>query len=270
MPEAVASNSIPVSEDQDKRKQRRTPSGYLRPISTAFEKLHPRIQKDVDQVDEMLKAHGQLVAAAMETGDDFSLYSDGIHLIYRLIISRLNEVMDSVGHRIDEMHGSRFLKEPSDMEVLVRVGQMVASAYADTGVDMDIENQAGWSNDVFKVYSSATRRYYTELIEQLDGDTHLLTIGSLLPWLELKIRREIVGDETDLLEPEDMSLRDTIIAEKAREGIPTAEISQALNIRKTAVERVIGRLMANHPEGISDATRARIERAADEPEEEAS
>lgn len=266
MPEAVASNSIPTSAGQ-KKTQRRAPEGVPVFISDKhFKNLPPFIQRDFDAAEEMLKAHGTMVAAIMETGDDLSFYANGIHLIYRLILLRMNEVIDHAGQQINAMHGSRFLKETTtDIELMERIGQIVADVYCDAGHDMDRTNIGNWPRDMLNIYASATSRYYRELVERAEGDNHLLTIGSLLPWLELKIRREIIGDETDAAENAGISLRDSIIADQVRQGVSPADLSQALGVRKAVIERTIGRLTAGNSEGVSDAARARIERAADEP-----
>lgn len=143
--------------------------------------------------DKPLNAHSMMMSVIMETGDDFSLYANGIQLIQRLIMLRLNEVIYDAGQQIEEMHENRRLKEPNDNELFKRVGNMVANAYVEAGIDMNVEKMTDWNKGIFELYASTTHRYYEDIKAQLDGDTHLLTVGSLLPWLEMKIRKELIG-----------------------------------------------------------------------------
>jgi hypothetical protein len=88
------------------------------------------------------------------------------------------------------------------------------------------------------------------LVAKLDGCRHLLDAGSMLPWLELKIRRE-VGLTTEGHEPtkvpdelyaDPKNLRDQFIAEKINQGLSLSHISQALNVKVSAIDRVMRRL----------------------------
>lgn len=76
-----------------------------------------------------------------------------------------------------------------------------------------------------------------------EGKFDLLTVGSLLPWLELRIRSEVIGGKAEA-EFDDTSLRDRLIVEQSKSGVSAAELSQAFNLRRGAVERIIARLTA--------------------------
>lgn len=250
MPEAVASNSTPAPEGQAKRKIER-PAG-IPPCYDKFyfKKLPPYVSQGFEAIEEMLKAHGVMVAAVMERGDDFSLYANGVHMIYRLILLRLDAIVNDVDERIEEMEGRQFVQGKSSTELLERIGAMVAAAYTASGVEMDLDTMLEWSKEMRNVYFGATSNYFRELEAKMEGDNHLLTAGSLLPWLELKIWNEIAGVNlaSDGVTGEDIPLRDRLIKEQADAGVSATVLSNAFGIKRATVERIIGRLTAAEEE----------------------
>lgn len=253
MPEAVASNSTPAPEGASiPERIRRRPKG-IPALSEQFyfQKLPPYVEENYEAVVNMIKAHGVMVQAVMENGDDFSLYADGIHQIYRLILMRLDAVVETVDHYIDKMAGRELAQGESYGDLMERVGQIVAAAYTEAGVEMDLEQQLEWSKDRSDTYFKTTAHYLRELNAKMEGgDNHLLTAGSLLPWLELKIWREVAG--IDLAERDsvagDASLRDRLLFQQAKAGVSPNDLSQAFGIKRAAVERIIARLTAREEE----------------------
>ena len=264
MPEAVDSNSTRAP-----KRQRGKPDGipplYDEPY---FQKLPPYVEKDYQAVVEMIQAYGVMVQTVIENGDDFSLYANGIHKIHRLILLRLDALVSDLDKLIDSMADGQFLKGKSLTDLLQRVGRIVAAAYAETGIEVDVEQLFKRGDGKPDDYTFTTTKYFRELVAKLEGDNHLLTVGSLLPWLEMKIWREVAGidvsqerhqdkepsaDENASHEKPDVAdragsqktdLRDRLIAEQAQAGVSLSAISQAFNIKRVAVERILGRLTA--------------------------
>lgn len=248
MPEAVASNSIPASENQAAQtgKTARTRQAFDGvPVFMAdppFKGLHSSVQRDFDAVEEMLRAYAMMTNVLFENGDDFSVYSKGIHLIHQLIMLRLDEVADHAGSYINQMKTSRHI-QASDSDLLQRVGEIVMSAYTDAGWDMRPENMADWSDQILQMYSVTSSRLYKDIMAQLDGDTHLISAGSLLPWAEMKLRRELdlANYESEAAdEPATISrTRARLVKAGLQSGATARELSQALNMRLASVERLI-------------------------------
>lgn len=263
------------TETTNPRKTRQAPKGV--PVFRAgapFEGLSPAVQRDFEAVQEMLRAYGTMVAALLETGEDCSLYSNGIHLIHQLVLLQLDEVADFARARIEDMHSSRYLKKPHDGELMERVGRMIADAFVATGIDMEFDEMGKWTHDIASLYAKTYGKFMRELRLKIEDDDHLLSVGSFLPWVEAKIWREVAG--IDLSKPsvadrvdeadERASLALEVTETEGREASPVAvlkgevakrlhedghtvaQISQILNIKRSAVERILGRLHATEPE----------------------
>ncbi|MBB4065699.1 hypothetical protein [Gellertiella hungarica] len=257
MPEAVDSNSTTAS-----KKQRQAPEGVPRLLSSPpFERLGKRIQRDVDAAQEMLRAHAAMVAVVMESADDFSVYSKGVHLIHQLAMLHLDEALDNARIEIEQMQQGRFVSKPYDPDLREHVSLMVCAAYSASGVDMDYCKMHEWDSATCRLYGSAVGNYTMALLEKAGDDRHLLSVGSLLPWLEMKIWREIA--DVDLTVPSaevphaetgqldhqaDFSASpvQAYRADTARrlfgEGHSVSQISQILRIERSAVERILDQL----------------------------
>jgi len=178
MPEAVASNSIPMSEGQP----------------------------------EDLAALLNLTATMAFT------------LVDRLITARL------AGAKPEAVAPSGKVAMWPDL--FERIGRIVDDVYADHSL---VVPEPGNGNP--------TSQYFHMVIRKLEGSRNPFEAGSLLPWIEMKIRADAAKLATQPHEPqEDGSLRDRIIAENIAAGISTADLAQAMNIKRSAIERIVGRL----------------------------
>jgi hypothetical protein len=88
---------------------------------------------------------------------------------------------------------------------------------------------------------TVAREYADKIIERIGNEIDALEAGSLLPWAEMAIRRELGSDNGYAA----TILRDQLIAEQAAAGISPGQLSQAFNLRRDAIERIIGRLRAS-------------------------
>jgi hypothetical protein len=187
MPEAVASNSIPVSNGQPL-------IGLSSILSDQF-----------DDVDSMLKAFSTMNSLLLESGEDHSDQSYGVFLIHRLIMARLTEVADMA------KAGVRVVKEAEKVaaeynvglgddrglwiELVDKVGDLVTNALIDAGIELDGDDVISWPKDLQKRHFDLTLCHYKKMMEKVNRSRDPLEVGSLLPWLELMIRREVLGDD---------------------------------------------------------------------------
>lgn len=244
MPEAVASNSTRMPEGQPKY-------GWKQHFSEGYE-----------EVDAMLAAFREMNSALYETKQDHSNESWGIYLIQGLIMDRLKEVSKQVAGYLGTVEPVQKLPALSpglDAAVLMRIVEIRTQALLDAGVLAD--RDAPWPEGLGGNNFQKAGTYYNDLVNKAydEGEIDLLTIGSYLPWLEMRIRRDLgvapTGEEVQTAHPEEnpdthdnQSLRDRLIAEQVDAGVSVTEISQAFGIKRATVERIIGRLTATEEE----------------------
>lgn len=244
MPEAVASNSTRLPEDQPLY-------GWKHQFSV-----------DYEEIDAMLAAFREMSAALYETGEDHSKESFGIYLIQGLIMSRLKEVSEQVAGylgTIEPVEELPALSPGIDAAVLMRIVEIRTQALLDAGILAD--RDAPWPEGLGGNNFQKAGTYYNDLINKAydEGDIDLLTIGSYLPWLEMRIRRDLgiapPREEAPSTRPDEhpvnddnQSLRNRLVAEQAEAGVSVSEISQAFGIKRATVERIIGRLTATEEE----------------------
>ncbi|MDR6667237.1 hypothetical protein [Rhizobium sp. 1399] len=117
-------------------------------------------------------------------------------------------------------------------DLFQRIGKIVDDVYADHRLSVPEPGNA-----------NPTSQYFHMVIRKLEGSRDPFEAGSLLPWIEMKIRADAAKLAAQPIEAnEDGSLRDRIIADNIAAGISSADIAQAMNIKRSTVERIIGRL----------------------------
>ncbi len=119
-------------------------------------------------------------------------------------------------------------------ELFQRVANIYRQAYA------DLSMPAPHDDDLIGSIVSS----FNALIRQLEGQLNSLEAGSLLPWLEMRIRSQLSSGVTTAGMPKPVSIRDTVIAEQAMAGFTTNELSQAFNLKHETIERIVRRLSA--------------------------
>lgn len=232
MPEAVVSNSIPMSGRQPRY-------GWSQYFSEEFE-----------NIENMLAAFREMNSALYETKQDHSAVSYGIYLIHGLIMDRLKVVAGEAKQFIAGAADTKSEEMPElgfgvDEALMELIGEIAGAALIDAGYEVDMDDATTWPEGLMGEHIGRVGRFYNELIAKLKGEGKfdLLTVGSLLPWLELRIRSEVIGGKAEA-EFDDTSLRDRLIVEQSKSGVSAAELSQAFNLRRGAVERIIARLTA--------------------------
>lgn len=231
MPEAVVSNSTRTPTGQPK-------FGWKRHFSEGFE-----------DVDAMLSAFREMNSALYETKQDHSHESRGIYLIQGLIMDRLRLVSDEITAYVGQEEASvpTMLGRGIDLAIWQQINNMDARVLLDAGMIDDPDGP--WPDGVSDGHAERVARGYNDIVTkaQEDGSVDLLTIGSYLPWLELRIRREI-GAEVVAPGQSDTSFRDRLIVEQSQKGISPSDLSQAFGIKRASIERIICRLTATEEE----------------------
>ncbi|MBX8801574.1 hypothetical protein HBA92_12490 [Ochrobactrum sp. MR28] len=238
-------------------------------FDTLTRKAEQKTSRRLISVDEdVLKHISCMVKAARDDQNEKTVNEDETSLILKYYGMLLNKLGDKdellmVGSLFpwlemqikkdfglvsnDEKNETRrLIQQPLlDKDVIVHISNMIMSAYRATDVDVDDYETA------VQIPATAVR-YYHRLLEKLDGEDDLLIVGSMFPWLEMKIRKDLGASISELTDKEALpreegwaaprSLRDEFIAEKLKQGFSVQYISQALNIRVSAIEKAMTKL----------------------------
>lgn len=235
MPEAVNSDSTTVSSSQ-------------------YDPSILSVKKGFEEVQHMLNTFNVMTCTLLETKEDNSEHSFGLHLLHGLVMERLDIIANEFEQTLQERQLNHRLVRGSDVysALIQRIGRIVADAYCSTGRNLVWDEMVDWSREDTQAYSNSTAHYYRELIDRLEGEDDLLEVGSLLPWLELKIRKDIglsismPAKEQPILSDDvyadPKNLRDQFIVEKLKQGFSLPHISQALNVKISAIEKAIKKL----------------------------
>lgn len=203
MPEAVASNNISASKRQ--------------PDNRTSEQVNADLSDQFEDVREILRAYNIMTCAIIDTGVNQARYTDGFRLIHELIMDRVMQTNREALSQLTDRAGGRKVQKPIDGDLLAKITTIIVTAYADIGRVIS-DDATKWSDQDYEdVYVSAVGRY-NALMSKLRGTDDLLEAGSLLPWLELKIRREIVG-ATNPLSPELSRALDMLQDEQSEHAI---------------------------------------------------
>ena len=226
MPEAVASNSIPLFERQ--------PSENLDVLAS--------LDAEIDRLESLhyltTLAFSYVYEKPIAAGMKGMLRHEVERLRGLAALIREKRPMPAASPRFA---GSKVSIWP---ELFVKVRNVVIDVFRDAGRELPEGDEASWDDEggVVREIVTMTSAYHNELLAALGGSRDAFEAGSMLPWIELRIRRE-VGVETEKAATNDtLSLRDRIILEKMREGVSPSDLSQALSLRRGAVDRVIARL----------------------------
>ncbi|MBT9373436.1 hypothetical protein [Rhizobium sp. CSW-27] len=164
--------------------------------------------------------------------DDFTALFEltanaAFRLIDRMISARLER------QKLNEPYNPALIRNQLWPELFERIDDIVSTVYADHGLNLPEPGNG-----------RPTSQYFHMVRHKLGASRDQFEAGSLLPWIEMKIRRdaERVSATLEAGTSDTISLRDQIISQKAREGISPADLSQAFNLRRSAIDRIIARL----------------------------
>ncbi len=188
----------------------------------------------------------------------------GVHSLFDREVEEIKNVRSLLLADVFRLHAlfPENSRKPSFItELAERITRMRVEAAKEAGIEL-LEYYSDWSEEQKERVFYPTYDQYNELIEKANGSTDLLETGSMLPWLELKIRKEFglnTGYETspqvaDDLYADPKNLRDQFIAEKIKEGYSLAHISQSLNVKISAIEKAMQQMAT--PSQKESATKA--------------
>jgi len=164
--------------------------------------------------------------------DDFTaLFELTANAAYRLIDRMISARLER--RKLTEPYDTSLLSNQMWPELFERIEEIVSNVYADHGLDLP---EPG--------YGRPTSQYFHQVRRKLGASRDQFEAGSLLPWIEMKIRND-AGELAAALESgmaDSLSLRDRIIAQEAKKGVSSADLSQAFNLKRAAIDRIIARL----------------------------
>ncbi|KAB2752254.1 hypothetical protein [Brucella anthropi] len=229
MPEAVASNSTTAPK--------RNPASV---VLDALEQIQHRLTALAHMVGETLD-NSELIEIGVGARSLFDKEVESIKNVRSLLLADV--------FRLQALFPETSRKPSFITGLAERITKMRVEAANEAGYELP-EYFSDWSEEQKGRVFYPTYDQYNELLERANGSTDLLEIGSMLPWLELKIRKEFglsTGYEmspqvADDLYADPKNLRDQFIAEKIKEGYSLAHISQSLNVKISAIEKAMQRM----------------------------
>lgn len=185
-----------------------------------------------------IRAYNYLVTAAVQQGDDFSSISGGMHLLLEAQVDALQASHDALRRETSALKKERdefsaklapinSRNEINANELGVKVGTQLAVP----GADYYLQNQTtiarlqaeGRTLDEIVMLTGLARDRVRVFVETMPDDV-----------------REAAA------KPRTREIRNAFIAERMRDGCNPSEIAQALNLKRSTVEKVIGRLLGTN------------------------
>lgn len=230
MPEAVASNSIPMPTGQPT-------------YSTNLDAFH-------DTLRQLEALHIMLSSALIDGGlgkanegvpgllrrQTFDLWE--IHETVKIDLARLEQVQPSP---YATRHGREGL---TGTLLLGHVIRIVETIWTEAGLDDGKTDDAGWQETRRGQIMNLAHTYKDMIMDRLQDKADQIEAGSYLPWVEVKARKELDPDTAENPRKRPMLMRDQFIAESIRQGNAVGDIAQALGLSTVAVDRAIRRLSA--------------------------
>lgn len=238
MPEAVNSDSINAPQGQP------TPVVFSTDID-AFRDTVYQIKVLSDMLASYLEDAG-MFEESTAIGALFNMlvdtYSDRVEMAAR-DLAKAREFIERRARQADlerEKQADQLQSDRSKvwLELMMHLTSIVTGIWREAGREPDENNE-----DHRKSIAEMAQDYGRRIMEQLENKGDRIEAGSYLPWAEMKIRQELTGEPSASTAT---SLRDTLIAEHSEKGITVQELSQAFNLRRAAVERIIGRLSPSY------------------------
>jgi hypothetical protein len=192
------------------------PKGQPRRGEADFEYEYERARALFDDqfgdVAEMLDALAYMTTSMLDIRRDSADHSFGVHLIHKLIMRQFHQAVETAEDQIAELtaavneahrqydHATRNRAErtadgalhSSGVWLLLtgRLITIVLNAWREAGIEPDEGNQ----EQRRKVIGMA-EDFGRKIMDQLEDRSDPVEAGSFLPWAEMKIRQELLGDK---------------------------------------------------------------------------
>lgn len=189
-------------------------------------------QEQFDDIEAMLKAMSMMTLNLFEYGGDCKSWAYGIDLINRRIHSELREVATSaMAHVIVLPTVGRFIGErPDDIDIRLfdRVNKMVEEEAESAGANLSAMVLV---EVTIRLYNKITREMEKPRAEQFEAALRP-EARKLFDWYK----------ESDQPAQKPSTIRDRFIMDSVRNGYEVSDIAQVFNLRRSAIEKAIGRL----------------------------
>ncbi|MCF1470999.1 MULTISPECIES: hypothetical protein [Rhizobium/Agrobacterium group] len=224
MPEAVASNSISMP-------------GGQHPFKTDLTAFIDTIQ-ELHALTIMLSS--LLSASGLES------QASGISGLFRRQLSDLDEIYKAVKSDLSKPTERTITatEKPKQSSINVQfklynhILNLIKSIRIEIGEPVYATHEE-WPEAIQKTIIDLAQSYVDKVLSKMDDKTNELEAGSLLPWVEPIIRRELLNEKPPA--PTTM-LRDNFILDSIESGYSTADIAQVLGLSRHAIDKAVYRL----------------------------
>ncbi|MBB4006225.1 hypothetical protein [Allorhizobium taibaishanense] len=224
MPEAVASNSRSMSEGQHSFKT----------DLTAFLETIQELHALTIMLSSLLSASGLESEAS------------GVAGLFRRQISDLDEIYKAVKSDLSKPteRAITATEKPRQSNVNVQfklynhILNLIKVIRIETGEPVYATHEE-WPEAIQKTIIGLAQSYVDKVFNKMEDKTSEMEAGSLLPWIEAIIRRELLNEKPSA--PTTM-LRDNFIFDSIESGYSTADIAQVLGLSRHAIDKAVYRL----------------------------
>jgi hypothetical protein len=224
MPEAVASNSIPMPEGQH-------------PFNTDLTAFSDTIH-ELQALTIMLSS--LLATSSLES------QASGISGLFQRQLSDLDKIYEAVKSDLSKPaeRAITATEKPKQSSINVQfklynhILDLIKTIRIETGEPVYATHEE-WPEALQKTIVDLAQSYVDKVLNKMEDKTNEMEAGSLLPWIEAIIRRELLTEKPSV--PTTM-LRDTFILDSIGSGYSTADVAQVLGLSRHAVDKAVYRL----------------------------
>ncbi|MCM2438280.1 hypothetical protein HGO34_00950 [Agrobacterium vitis] len=224
MPEAVASNSISMSDGQHPFKT----------DLTAF----------IDTIQELEALTIMLSSLLSTTG--LESQASGISGLFQRQLSDLDQIYKAVKSDLSKPteRAITATEKPKQSNINVQfklynhILNLIKIIRIETGEPVYATHEE-WPETIQKTIVDLAQSYVDKVLNKMEDKTNEMEAGSLLPWIEAIIRRELLNEKQPA--PTTM-LRDNFILDSIESGYSTADIAQVLGLSRHAIDKAVYRL----------------------------
>ncbi|MGC4409195.1 hypothetical protein D4A92_00280 [Rhizobium rosettiformans] len=226
--------------------------------STTAPSQHPTISFVVEALEDIHLKLTTLAASAclaIEDGDTEDNFVDGLSELFRLTLDELRNTRLWLDHDRPQMEPAQAIAKSDDpwieAKVFWRVIEIIKAVRQESGLPVyDAEEE--WPVSFLSEVKTMARGYVEQVGAKAGSWDDPLEVGSYLPWIEMVIRSDLTKQTEPVTGQADNNargtqnstreMRDQFIAQAHADGFSPADISMALGLRQTVVERTIRRL----------------------------
>ena len=258
MPEAVASNSTRAPENHMPREglsslnlHKTTSADIRNDLENPFD------PDELEDIELLIRGWGEMVATYIEQQvslNDPVAFS--VHIQSRIFGDLVRDIRRAAERHVKVRKIGRQVPMDGtvDIELIVKVTEMARDAWTKAG--LRAEDDEEFASEVF----SWSMSYYSDIVNSIRYNPDLLEAGAQLPRIREAMTKDAVAlavkmqqgeSDSDADKDDDYAAASPISVQRAEtakrlhnEGHSLAQISQIMNIKRSAVERIMARLDA--------------------------